>query len=86
MAIGEIMSIRDGDQLSPMGYGTLSTKWAECEPDSDSGRGREKVRSSSEKSLLNITIDLGLESPDSEEQELGTCLNRCLEKPLSAKS
>lgn len=51
MAIGEMMTVRDGDQLSPMGYGTFFTKWAECELDADAGRGREKVRSSSEKSI-----------------------------------
>lgn len=59
MAIGEMMTVRDGDQLSPMGYGTFFTKWAECEPDSDFGRGREKVRSSSEKSIYR-----GVESAD----------------------
>ena len=59
MAIGEMMTIRDGDQLSPMGYGTFFTKWAECEPDTSSSRGREKVRSSSEKSIYR-----GVESVD----------------------
>jgi hypothetical protein len=59
MAIGEMMTVRDGDQLSPMGYGTFFTKWAECDPDIDSGRGRKKVRSSSEKSIYR-----GVESAD----------------------
>jgi len=59
MAIGEMMTVRDGDQLSPMGYGTFFTKWAECEPDMNSGRGRGKVRSSSEKSIYR-----GVDSAD----------------------
>lgn len=59
MAIGEMMTVRDGDQLSPMGYGTFFTKWGECEPYTGSSRGREKVRSSSEKSIYR-----GVESVD----------------------
>ncbi|GAB7335357.1 hypothetical protein MBLNU13_g07743t2 [Cladosporium sp. NU13] len=59
MAIGEMMTVRDGDQLSPMGYGTFFSKWAECEPETDSVRGRDKVRSSSEKSIYR-----GVESAD----------------------
>lgn len=59
MAIREMMTVRDGDQLSPMGYGTFFTKWTECKPDTDPGRGREMVRSSSEKSIFR-----GIDSAD----------------------
>ena len=59
MAIGEIMTVKDGDQLSPMGYGTFFAKWIDCEPDTDSGREGEKVRSSSKKSIYR-----GVDSAD----------------------
>jgi hypothetical protein len=62
MAIGEMMTVRDGDQLSPMDYGTFFTSWAECEPDTHSGRGREKVRSSSEKSIYRGVDSAGVDN------------------------
>lgn len=59
MAIGEMMTVKDGDQLSPMGYGTFYKRWMEFEPELNLIRGREKVRSSSEKSIYR-----GIDSPD----------------------
>lgn len=59
MAIGEMMTVKDGDQLSPIGYGTFYTRWMECEPELNLVRGREKFRSSSEKSIYR-----GIDSPD----------------------